>query len=53
MLAAIRMIRDVDTPLLQYFEGNLPHLIVSRTKKDGSIEVKREDKDSDFSMKHS
>ena len=38
------------TPLLQFFEEHLPNLMVSRTEKDGPIEVKWKVKDDDLSM---
>lgn len=41
---------QLQTPVLQFFEKNLPNLTVSRDEKDGRIVVKRKDKDGDLSM---
>lgn len=56
LLTALRLMKSnireeqLQTPLLEYFEGNLPNLTVSRTEKDGPIEVKWKDKGDDLSM---
>ncbi|KAI3705074.1 hypothetical protein L1987_75306 [Smallanthus sonchifolius] len=53
---AIRLLKSniskeqLQIPLLQFFEENLPNLTVSRTEKNGPIEVKWKDKDGDLSM---
>ncbi|XP_035831267.1 uncharacterized protein LOC110868925 isoform X2 [Helianthus annuus] len=40
----------VQIPLLKFFDENLPNLTVSRTDKNGVIEVKWNDKDGDVYM---
>ncbi|KAD7480159.1 hypothetical protein E3N88_03295 [Mikania micrantha] len=55
-LTAIRLLKSsiskeqLETPLLQFFEENLPNLTISRTDKNGPIEVKWKVKDGDLSM---
>ncbi|KAD7480216.1 hypothetical protein E3N88_03352 [Mikania micrantha] len=55
-LTAIRLLKSsiskeqLETPLLQFFEENLPNLMISRTDKNGPIEVKWKVKDGDLSM---
>lgn len=56
LLTTLRLLKSniskeqLQTPLLQYFEENLPHLMVSKTEKDGPIEVKWKNKDGELSM---
>ncbi|KAI3799919.1 hypothetical protein L1987_35224 [Smallanthus sonchifolius] len=56
LLTAIRLLKSsiskehLQTPLLQFFEENLPNLTVARTVENGPIEVKWKDKDGDLSM---
>ncbi|KAM0008993.1 putative laccase [Helianthus debilis subsp. tardiflorus] len=56
LLTAIRLLESntskeqLQMPLLKFFDKNLPNLTVSRTDKNGLIEVKRNDKDGDFYM---
>ncbi|KAI3809109.1 hypothetical protein L1987_25078 [Smallanthus sonchifolius] len=56
LLTAIRLLKSniskeqLQIPLLQFFEENLPNLTVSRTEKNDPIEVKWKDKDGDLSM---
>lgn len=56
LLTAIRLLKSniskeqLQTPLLQFFEENLPNLIVSRTDKDGPIEARWKVKADDLSM---
>ncbi|KAI7744369.1 hypothetical protein M8C21_013822 [Ambrosia artemisiifolia] len=56
LLTAIRLLKSsiskeqLQTPLLQFFEENLPNLTISRTEKNGPIEVKWKNKGADISM---
>lgn len=56
LLTALHLLKSnmskeqLQTPVLQFFEENLPNLTVSRAEKDGRIVVKRKDKDGDLSM---
>ncbi|KAM0013192.1 hypothetical protein Hdeb2414_s0045g00744961 [Helianthus debilis subsp. tardiflorus] len=53
LLTAIRLLESntskeqLQIPLLKFFDKNLPNLTVSRTDKNGLIEVKWNDKDGD------
>ncbi|KAJ0558489.1 hypothetical protein HanIR_Chr07g0336901 [Helianthus annuus] len=56
LLTAIRLLESntskeqLQIPLLRFFDENLPNLTVSRTDKNGLIEVKWKDKDGDLYM---
>ncbi|KAJ0551448.1 hypothetical protein HanHA300_Chr07g0257261 [Helianthus annuus] len=56
LLTAIRLLESntskeqLQIPLLRFFDENLPNLTVSRTDKNGLIEVKWNDKDGDLYM---
>ncbi|KAM0023508.1 hypothetical protein Hdeb2414_s0023g00640211 [Helianthus debilis subsp. tardiflorus] len=56
LLTAIRLLsssiseEQLQTPLLKFFEENLPNLMVSRPEQNGPIEVKRKNQDGDISM---
>ncbi|KAI3745564.1 hypothetical protein L6452_07964 [Arctium lappa] len=56
LLTALHLLKSnmskeqLQTPVLEFFEKNLPNLTVSRAEIDGRIVVKRKDKDGDLSM---
>nr|XP_043632028.1 uncharacterized protein LOC122603401 [Erigeron canadensis] len=56
LLTAARLLKSnmtteqLQMPLLQFFEENLPNLMISRSENDGTIEVKWKVQDGDVSM---
>ena len=56
LLTGLRLLRSyfrqeqLQTPVLQFFEENLPNLSVVRNGKDGQYEVQWKDKDGNLSM---
>lgn len=58
LLTGLRLLRSyfnseqLNTPVLQFFEGNLPNLSFVRNGKDGQFEVQWKDKDGNFSTSH-